>query len=141
MATDCMPAAPAAPDLLVRMTGCLSARSMAAASGRPVRSAWPPGGNGLTIVIGRLGNDSCAMAGAATSNGAIATLARRARLMAPPRAPRISIKMARDQPAALGPQRRLLRRAVGHRERAARVEAAAAPRRERARHLARERHL
>src|SRR5882724_1227574 len=139
MATDCMPTAPDAPDLLARMTGCLRTRSIAAASGRPVRSAWPPGGNGLTMVIGRLGYGSCATAGPATSDATIATFARRARLMAPPRGPRISIKMARDQPPALGPQHRLVRRAVGHRERAARVEAAAAGRRERARHLARER--
>src|SRR6266850_3405326 len=69
MATDCMPTAPAAPDLLVITTGCLMTFSIDAASGRPVRSAWPPGGNGLTIVIGRLGNISSAPAGPASNTG------------------------------------------------------------------------
>src|SRR5688572_9397912 len=57
-----MPTAPAAPDLLTSSTGCLRIRSMAAARGRLVRSTWPPGGNGLTIVIGRPGNGSSARA-------------------------------------------------------------------------------
>src|SRR5512145_385933 len=57
-----MPTAPAAPGLLVMTTACLSTFSSAAASGRPLRSAWPPGGKGLTIVIGRVGNGSSAAA-------------------------------------------------------------------------------
>src|SRR5688572_9064459 len=76
MATDCMPTAPAAPGLLVITTGCLSARSSAEASGRPVRSAWPPGGNGLTIVTGRVGKGSCAETGPATSHGRTTTTSR-----------------------------------------------------------------
>ena len=62
MATDCIPTAPAAPALLETTTGCLSTRSSAAASGRPVRSATPPGGNGLTSVMGRFGYCSWARA-------------------------------------------------------------------------------
>src|SRR6185436_14915932 len=66
MATDCVPTPPPAPALLVTTTGCLTSRSMAAASGRAVRSAMPPGGNGTTIVIGRVGYGSWAATGSAT---------------------------------------------------------------------------
>jgi len=47
-----MPTAPPAPGRLTITTGCLSDFSMMPASGRPTTSATPPGGNGLTIVIG-----------------------------------------------------------------------------------------
>src|ERR671913_158368 len=76
MATDCMPTAPAAPGLLLITTGCLSTRSSATASGRAVRSAWPPGGNGLTIVTGRVGKVSCAETGAVTIHGRTVTASR-----------------------------------------------------------------
>src|SRR6266480_559900 len=62
-----MPTAPAAPGLFARMTGCFRMRSSEEASGRPVRSAWPPGGNGLTIVMGRVGNGSSALAARVTT--------------------------------------------------------------------------
>src|ERR671919_1390696 len=65
MATDWLPTAPAAPALLAMTTGCLTRRSSAAASGRAVRSAMPPGGNGTTMVMGRLGYGSWPAAGAA----------------------------------------------------------------------------
>src|SRR5262249_26137055 len=61
-----------APDLFSRTTGCFRIFWSAAANGRPDRSAWPPGGYGLTIVIGRDGNASCAAAGAAPSSTRIA---------------------------------------------------------------------
>src|SRR5205823_887081 len=59
-ATYCMPTAPAAPVLFTTPTGFLSTFSIAAATGRAVRSATPPGGNGATSVIGRDGYASCA---------------------------------------------------------------------------------
>src|SRR6266480_3083791 len=62
-----MPTAPAAPGLFARMTGCFRMRSSEEASGRPVRSAWPPGGNGLTIVMGRVGNGSSGLAARVTT--------------------------------------------------------------------------
>src|SRR5207244_13047301 len=71
-----MPTAPAAPDLLVMTTGCFSTFSSAVVNGRPARSAWPPGGYGFTMVIGRVGNASCAAA------GATATSARRIEVIA-----------------------------------------------------------
>src|SRR5262245_64431159 len=55
-----MPTAPAAPVLFTTPTGDLRTFSMAAATGRAVRSATPPGGNGATSVIGRVGNASWA---------------------------------------------------------------------------------
>src|SRR3990172_10488185 len=57
-----MPTAPAAPVLFTTPTGFFSTFSISAATGRAVRSATPPGGNGATTVIGRLGNVSCAPA-------------------------------------------------------------------------------
>src|SRR6266540_4930569 len=68
-----MPTAPAAPDLFVRTTGCFRIFASAAANGRPERSAWPPGGYGLTIVMVRDGNASCAAAGPAPSSTRTAT--------------------------------------------------------------------
>src|SRR5688572_1428075 len=62
VATYCMPTAPAAPVLLSTATGFFSTFSMAAATGRAVRSATPPGGNGATSVIGRDGYGSSATA-------------------------------------------------------------------------------
>src|SRR5947207_1068130 len=50
-----MPTAPAAPDLFTSTTGCLRMRSSGPTRGRIVRSARPPGGNGLTTVMGRVG--------------------------------------------------------------------------------------
>src|SRR5262245_21730576 len=50
-----MPTAPAAPVLFTTPTGFFSTFSSAAATGRAVRSATPPGGNGATSVIGREG--------------------------------------------------------------------------------------
>jgi hypothetical protein len=50
-----MPTAPAAPVLFTTPTGFFSVRSKAAATGRAVRSATPPGGKGTTIEIGRDG--------------------------------------------------------------------------------------
>src|SRR5438093_13280547 len=50
-----MPTAPAAPVLFTTPTGFFSTFSIAAATGRAVRSASPPGGNGATMVIGRSG--------------------------------------------------------------------------------------
>src|SRR5688500_20386726 len=66
-ATDWAPTAPAAPGLFVTTTACFSVRSSAAASGRAVRSAMPPGGNGTTTVIGRVGYGSSAEARPATT--------------------------------------------------------------------------
>ena len=60
VATNCMPTAPAAPVLFTTPTGFLSTFSIAAATGRAVRSATPPGGNGATSVIGREGYRSWA---------------------------------------------------------------------------------
>ena len=62
VATYCIPTAPAAPTLLTTPTGFFRTFSMAAATGRAVRSATPPGGNGATIVIGRDGYGSSATA-------------------------------------------------------------------------------
>src|SRR5262245_16026639 len=56
-------------------------RSSVAASGRLVRSAMPPGGNGLMMVIGRFGNASWAVA-APTSTTNATTIARTDRIMA-----------------------------------------------------------
>jgi hypothetical protein len=66
VATNCIPTAPAAPVLFTTPTGFFSTFSIAAATGRAVRSATPPGGNGATIVIGRDGYESWAKAVAAT---------------------------------------------------------------------------
>src|SRR5215470_8273568 len=57
-----MPTAPAAPVLFTTTTGFLRIFSIDAATGRAVKSATPPGGNGATIVIGRSGNFSWARA-------------------------------------------------------------------------------
>src|SRR2546426_6807346 len=59
-----MPTAPAAPVLFTTPTGFYSTFSIAAATGRAVRSATPPGGNGATIVIGRVGYGSWALTSA-----------------------------------------------------------------------------
>jgi hypothetical protein len=45
------------------MTGCPNDRDKASATGRPTVSATPPGGNGITIVMGLLGQFSCANTG------------------------------------------------------------------------------
>src|SRR5262245_40774328 len=58
-----------------------------------------------------------------------------------PSGPTISIKVARDQTPTLAAQRGLVRRAVGHRERAARMESAPTGRGQRARDLTRQRDL
>ena len=50
-----LPTAPAAPGLLTTTTGCFRMRSSAAATGRAVLSARPPGGNATTIETGRVG--------------------------------------------------------------------------------------
>src|SRR6185369_5994399 len=55
LATNDIPTAPAAPVLFTTTTGFLSTFSSAAATGRAVRSATPPGGKGTTMVIGRSG--------------------------------------------------------------------------------------
>src|SRR5438105_12961402 len=55
-----MPTAPAAPVLFTTTTGFFKTFSRAAATGRAVRSATPPGGKGATTVIGRSGYFSCA---------------------------------------------------------------------------------
>src|SRR5262245_25618861 len=55
VATYCIPTAPAAPVLLTTPTGVLRIFSSEAATGRAVRSATPPGGNGATSVMGRVG--------------------------------------------------------------------------------------
>src|SRR5206468_9191718 len=55
VAAYCMPTAPAAPVLFTTPTGFFSTFSSDAATGRAVRSATPPGGNGATSVIGRDG--------------------------------------------------------------------------------------
>jgi hypothetical protein len=47
--------------LLTTTTGCLRRRSKVAASGRPVRSAMPPGGKGLTMEMARVGYGSWAV--------------------------------------------------------------------------------
>src|SRR2546425_11745317 len=60
-----MPTAPAAPVLLTTPTGFRSTFSRAAATGRAVRSATPPGGNGATMVMGREGYGSAPAAAAA----------------------------------------------------------------------------
>src|SRR5574341_583946 len=60
LATKDIPTAPAAPVLFTTITGLFSTFSMAAATGRAVRSATPPGGNGATRLIGRVGNGSWA---------------------------------------------------------------------------------
>src|SRR6185295_2140467 len=77
-----MPTAPAAPDLFVSTTGCFRTFWSAATNGRPERSAWPPGGYGLTIVIVRDGNGSSAAADTAPSSTRTATA--RNRVMRPP---------------------------------------------------------
>src|SRR4029450_1951463 len=77
VATNCMPTAPAAPVLLTTPTGFLSVRSSAAATGRAVRSATPPGGNGTTMLRGREGNGSWATA-AVTDTARAATARTRA---------------------------------------------------------------
>ena len=53
-----------------RATGFLSTFSIAAATGRAVRSATPPGGNGATRVIGREGYGSWATAASARARSA-----------------------------------------------------------------------
>src|SRR5262245_27434993 len=68
-----MPTAPDAPGLFTITTGCFRAFSSEAASGRPVRSASPPGGNGLMMVTGRFGNVSSAPAVATTASVTSAT--------------------------------------------------------------------
>src|SRR5882724_2105335 len=55
-----MPTAPAAPVLFTTTTGFFRTFSSAAATGRAVRSATPPGGKGATMVTGRSGYFSCA---------------------------------------------------------------------------------
>ena len=80
-----MPTAPAAPALFETTTGCLSARSSAGGSARAVRSAMPPGGNGTTMVIGRVGYGSWAPAGAtsgvAASDATASRMAENARII------------------------------------------------------------
>src|SRR5205809_1405030 len=68
-----MPTAPAAPVLLTTPTGFFSTFSSAAATGRAVRSATPPGGNGATSVIGRDGYGSCARAPPESTTSAAST--------------------------------------------------------------------
>ena len=63
-----MPTAPPAPVRFTTTTGCLSAFSICAASGRPTMSATPPGGNGTIIVIGFAGYESCAFTGSARAS-------------------------------------------------------------------------
>src|SRR6266850_429101 len=55
-----MPTAPAAPVLFTTTTGFFRTFSRAAATGRAVRSATPPGGKGATMLTGRSGYFSCA---------------------------------------------------------------------------------
>src|SRR5215475_8358690 len=98
-----MPTAPAAPDLLVITTGCLSRRSSEEARGRPVRSAWPPGGNGLTIVIGRAGNGSSAPAVPASHTLRIMNAVASDRSIVPPGAKRA--RTGRRAVCVLGPCR------------------------------------
>src|SRR6185436_17804689 len=80
-----MPTAPAAPVLFTTPTGFFSTLSIAAATGRAVRSATPPGGNGATRVIGRDGYDSWATATSGTNRAnATATPTRRRALIRSP---------------------------------------------------------
>src|SRR6185295_10554554 len=74
-----MPTAPAAPVLFTTPTGFFSAFSIAAATGRAVRSATPPGGNGATTVIGREGYGSWAPATTGTAIARARAAARRRR--------------------------------------------------------------
>src|SRR5580765_5847731 len=66
-----MPTAPAAPVLFTTTTGFFRTFSSAAATGRAVRSATPPGGKGATMVIGRSGYFSCAETLTATKSRTI----------------------------------------------------------------------
>ena len=54
-ATYCMPTPPPAPERFSTTTGCFRMRVIASASGRPVMSATPPGGNGTTIAMALAG--------------------------------------------------------------------------------------
>src|SRR5262245_64436457 len=87
-----MPTAPAAPVLLTTPTGFLSTFSRAAATGRAVRSATPPGGNGATIVMGREGYGSWAAVREPPSN---TRKARAARATEPRRLIPLGIRPAR----------------------------------------------
>src|SRR5262249_165513 len=73
-AANCAPTAPAAPALFSRTTGCLNTASSAASSGRVIVSLTPPGGNGLIIVMARVGYASCARARPPASVAADATV-------------------------------------------------------------------
>src|SRR3569623_761859 len=73
-----MPLPPSAPALFSTMTVWLNFLPSSAASSRPCRAFWPPGGNGTMMVIGRAGHSARAGAAQAMASAASTANARTA---------------------------------------------------------------